>query len=182
MKELTGEEFAPAQLDEIGRDITGIERLINARLGLTEKDDTLPDRWFEEEITTGPFTGEKIDRVAFEALKIRYYDLLGLNAAGVPAIEWHRRLAEAITGFAVKVTLPEGIPGAPEGAVILDQPVSDVAGLQVALKKRLPHAARNLEDSSLIVSVNGTMVLSNEDATPVRSGDEVGILRIIAGG
>ena len=182
MKELTGEEFTPAQLDEIGRNITGIERLINARLGLTEKDDTLPDRWFEEEITAGPFKGEKIDRVAFEALKIRYYDLLGLNAAGVPAIEWHRRLAEAITGFAVKVTLPEGIPGAPEGAVILDQPVSDVAGLQEALKKRLPHAARNLEDSSLIVSVNGTMVLSNEDATPVRSGDEVGILRIIAGG
>ena len=48
LKELTGEEFTPAQLDEIGRNITGIERLINARLGLTEKDDTLPDRWFEE--------------------------------------------------------------------------------------------------------------------------------------
>ena len=59
LKELTGEEFTPAQLDEIGRNITGIERLINARLGLTEKDDTLPDRWFEEEITAGPFTGRE---------------------------------------------------------------------------------------------------------------------------
>ena len=182
LKELTGEEFTPAQLDEIGRNITGIERLINARLGLTEKDDTLPDRWFEEEITAGPFEGEKIDRAAFEALKVRYYDLLGLNGAGVPALEWHRRLAEAITGFAVQVTLPEGIPGAPEGAVIVDQPVSDVAGLREALKKRLPHAARKLDDSSLIVSVNGAMVLSNEDATPVRSGDEVTVMRIIAGG
>jgi aldehyde:ferredoxin oxidoreductase len=179
---LTGEEFTPAQLDEIGRNITGIERLINARLGLTEVDDTLPDRWFEERITAGPFEGEKIDRAAFEALKVRYYDLLGLNGAGVPALEWHRRLAEAITGFAVKVALPEGIPGAPEGAVIVDQPVSDVAGLRDALKKRLPHAARKLDDSSLIVSVNGAMVLSNEDATPVRSGDEVAVLRIIAGG
>jgi aldehyde:ferredoxin oxidoreductase len=182
LKELTGEEFTPAQLDEIGRNITGIERLINARLGLTEKDDTLPDRWFEERITEGPFAGEKIDRAAFEALKVRYYDLLGLNGAGVPALEWHRRLAGAITGFAVQVTLPEGIPGAPEGAVIVDQPVSDVAGLLDALKKRLPHATRKLDDSSLIVSVNGAMVLSNEDATPVRSGDEVSVVRIMAGG
>jgi aldehyde:ferredoxin oxidoreductase len=182
LRELTGEGFTPAQLDEIGRNITGIERLINARLGLTEVDDTLPDRWFEERITAGPFEGEKIDRAAFEALKVRYYDLLGLNGAGVPALEWHRRLAEAITGFAVKVTLPEGIPGAPEGAVIVDRPVSDVAGLRDALKKRLPNAARKLDDSSLIVSVNGAMVLSNEEATPVRSGDEVTVLRIIAGG
>jgi sulfur carrier protein ThiS len=60
--------------------------------------------------------------------------------------------------------------------------VSDVAGLRDALKKRLPHAARKLDDSSLIVSVNGAMVLSNEDATPIRSGDEVAVLRIIAGG
>ncbi|HEX7519709.1 MAG TPA: MoaD/ThiS family protein, partial [Candidatus Deferrimicrobium sp.] len=96
--------------------------------------------------------------------------------------EWHRRLADAVTGFAVKVTLPEGIPGAPEGAVIVDRPVSDVAGLREALKKRLPNAARKLDDSSLIVSVNGTMVLSNEDATPVRGGDEVTVMRIIAGG
>ena len=50
------------------------------------------------------------------------------------------------------------------------------------MKKRLPHAARKLDDSSLIVSVNGAMVLSNEDATPVRSGDEVTVMRIIAGG
>jgi len=120
------------ELDGIGRNITGIERLINARLGLTEKDDTLPDRWFEEEITAGPFAGEKIDRGAFEALKIRYYDLLGLNAAGVPSLEWHRRLAEATTGFAVKVALPEGIPGAPEGAVIVDQPVPGMAGIASA--------------------------------------------------
>ncbi|MGZ8432415.1 MAG: MoaD/ThiS family protein, partial [Candidatus Deferrimicrobiaceae bacterium] len=74
------------------------------------------------------------------------------------------------------------IPGAPEGAVIVDQPVSDVAGLREALKRRLPHAARKLEDTSLIVSVNGAMVLSNEAATSVRSGDEVAVVRIMAGG
>ena len=52
----------------------------------------------------------------------------------------------------------------------------------VQAKSWLIHAARKLDDSSLIVSVNGTMVLSNEGATPVRSGDEVTVMRIIAGG
>ncbi|MCL5966048.1 MAG: MoaD/ThiS family protein [Deltaproteobacteria bacterium] len=182
LKELTGEEFTPAQLDEIGRNITGIERLINCRLGLTEKDDTLPDRWFDEEITVGPFAGEKIDRAEFEALKARFYALLGLNGAGVPSLEWHRRLAEVVTGFAVEVKLPDGIPGAPEGAVIVDQPVSTVEELRAALNRRLPHAVGKLEDRSLIVSVNGSMILANEKAAPIRSGDEITIMRIIGGG
>ena len=182
LKELTGEEFTPGQLDEIGRNITGIERLINSRLGLTEKDDTLPDRWFDEEVTVGPFAGEKIDRARFDALKGRFYAILGLNSAGVPSLGWHRRLAEVITGFAVEVKLPDGIPGVPEGAVIVDQPVSNVAELRAALNRRIPHAARKLEDRSLIVSVNGDMVLSNEKGHPVRSGDEVAVLRILGGG
>lgn len=182
LEELTGEEFTPEALDAIGRDITGIERLINARLGLTEKDDTLPDRWFEEAVTAGPFAGEKIDRERFEELKGRYYALLGLNGAGVPSLSWHRRLAEGLTGFAVEVKLPEGIPGAPEGAVVVDRPVGTVAELREALNIRLPHAVRQLENSSLVVSVNGAMVLANEKGAEVRSGDEVAIVRIMGGG
>jgi aldehyde:ferredoxin oxidoreductase len=182
LAELTGEEFTPAQLDGIGRNITGIERLINSRLGLTEKDDTLPDRWFEEKIKVGPFAGEKIDREQFEALKARYYALLGLNGAGVPSLEWHRRLAEATTGFAVEVKLPEDIPGAPEGAVIVDQPVSNVAELRAELNRRLPHGARKLEDRSLIVSVNGNMILANEKDFSIRSGDGIAVMRILSGG
>ena len=53
---------------------------------------------------------------------------------------------------------------------------------RVELKRRLPHVARKQEDSSLIVAVDGNMVLSNEDATPVRTGDEITAMRIIAGG
>jgi aldehyde:ferredoxin oxidoreductase len=182
LKEMTGEEFTPGELDGIGRNITGIERLINCRLGLTGEDDTLPDRWFEEEIRVGPFAGEKIDRAQFEALKARYYAVLGFNAAGVPSLAWHRRLAEATTGFAAEVRLPEGIPGAPEGAVIVDEPVSSVAELREALNRRLPRAARKLADRSLIVSVNGDMVLANEKDSPVRSGDEIAVMRILSGG
>jgi len=182
LKEMTGEEFTPGELDEIGRNITGIERLINCRLGLTEEDDTLPDRWFEEEVRVGPFAGEKIDRAEFRAMRARYYSILGLNGAGVPSLAWHRRLAEATTGFATEVRLPEGIPGAPEGAVIVDEPVESVAELRMALNRRLPRAVRQLENSSLIVSVNGDMVLANEKDHPVRNGDEVAVMRILSGG
>src|SRR5512139_447454 len=182
LKEMTGEEFTTGELDGIGRNITGIERLINCRLGLTGEDDTLPDRWFEEEIRVGPFAGEKVGRAEFQEMKARYYALLGLNSAGVPSLAWHRRLAEVTTGFAAEVRLPEGIPGAPEGAVIVDEPVSSVAELRESLNRRLPHAAGKLGDRSLIVSVNGDMVLANEKDSPVRSGDEIAVMRILSGG
>ena len=39
---------------QIGLNIMGVERLINHRLGVRRKDDTLPDRWFDEPITVGP--------------------------------------------------------------------------------------------------------------------------------
>lgn len=182
IQELTGEEFSPDQLDEIGRNINGIERLLNARLGLTEADDTLPDRMFEEEVRAGPFAGEKIDREAFGELKDRFYALLGLNAAGVPALEWHRSLARVTTGFAVEVSLPDDIPGAPEGAVLVDEPVDSVAELRAALARRLPRAAAKLDDRSLVVSVNGRMILSNEQDAPVRDGDRASVMRILSGG
>ena len=88
-----------------------------------------------EEVRVGPFAGEKIDRERFGELKARFYALLGLNAAGVPALEWHRRLARVTTGFAIEVELPDDIPGAPEGAVLVDEPVESVAELREALAR-----------------------------------------------
>lgn len=182
VKELTGEAFTPERLDEIGRNINGIERLLNARLGLTEEDDTLPDRMFEEEIRVGPFAGAKIDRERFRELKSRFYALVGLNGAGVPALAWHRELARVTTGFVVLVELPDDIPGAPEGAVIVDEPVENVAQLRAALARRLPRASAKLDDRSLVVSINGRMVLSNEQDASVRGGDRASVLRILSGG
>lgn len=182
LQALTGEEFTPEQLDEIGRNITGIERLINARLGLTEKDDTLPDRWFDEAITVGPFAGEKIDRTRFEEMKARFYAITGLNGAGVPTLEWHRRLALVTTGFAITVNFHSSIPGAPEGAVIIDQPVANVAELRVVLGKKLPHAATQLEDKSMAIIVNDNMVLANEAGVTLQSGDEITLITMLGGG
>ena len=75
IENVTGLRFTVEELDEVGHAINGLERMINARLGVARKDDTLPRRWFEEEVRVGRFRGEKIDRGEFEALLGRFYAL-----------------------------------------------------------------------------------------------------------
>jgi len=179
---LTGQEFTESELDEIGRNVSGIEHMLNFRFGLRATDDTLPRRWFDEALTEGPFKGEKVDRNEFAAMKARFYAVTGLNAEGLPAIEWHEKLSRAITGYAVRVDLPRPLPGAPEKQVIIDEPVADVAALRRALHRKLPEAATDLADASWNVAVNGQMVLAGETAKPVASGDQVALMPIIAGG
>ncbi|MDP1653732.1 MAG: aldehyde ferredoxin oxidoreductase C-terminal domain-containing protein [Rhodocyclaceae bacterium] len=179
---LTGTSLTAVEMDEIGRNITGLERLLNFRLGLRAKDDTLPARWFDEPNTFGPFKGEKIDRVQFEQMKSRFYALTGLNAEGVPQLAWHEKLAKVVTGFALRVELPNDVPGAPEHAMVIDEPVTNVIELRQMLGRRLPEAAATLGDRNLNVAVNGEMVLSGEKNAPLRNGDRVTVFPMIAGG
>ena len=179
---LTGQTFVEEELDEIGRNVTGVERMLNFRFGLRAKDDTLPRRWFEEALTEGPFAGEKIDRAEFEDMKTRFYSLTGLNAEGTPAVEWHEKLSQLITGFSVRVDLPRPLPGAPEKVVIIDENVSNVTALRQALLRKLPEAADDLNDRTWNIAVNGSMVLSGEASTRIASGDRVRLVPIIAGG
>ena len=179
---LTGEAVTAEQLDEIGRNITGLEHMLNFRLGLRGKDDTLPRRWFEEAIDTGPFTGERIDRAQFEAMKSRFYALTGLNSEGVPRADWHQQLAQVATGFALRVELPRPLPGAPEGSIIIDQAVANVTELRSALRRHLPEARSALDDPTWNVTVNGAMILSGEATHVLCNGDRVRLVPIIAGG
>jgi len=89
---VTGLRFEPSDLDEVGLNIMGVERLINHRLGVGRKDDTLPERWFEEPIQVGAYKGEKIDRREFDAMLSRFYALSRLNEEGVPEVAWRRQL------------------------------------------------------------------------------------------
>jgi aldehyde:ferredoxin oxidoreductase len=179
---LTGMPFDAAELDEIGRHITGLERLLNHRLGLRACDDTLPRRWFEEAIEVGPFAGEKVDRTQFEAMKQRFYAVTGLNAEGVPPADWHEQLATAATGFALRVELPHALPGVAEKTVIIDQPVSTVGELRQAIGRRLPEAREAVGDTTWNVAVNGSLVLSGERNVALRHGDRVALIPSIAGG
>ena len=179
---VTGVAFDSARLEESGRQITGIERMLNHRFGLRARDDTLPRRWFEEPITVGPFAGEKVDRAEFESLKRRFYQVTGLNAEGVPALDWHEDLSRAITGFAVRVELPGRVAGAPEGAVIVDQPLDNLAALRGALRRVLPEAGEVFDDPTLNFARNGEMCISTERGSALRDGERVALVTAIAGG
>jgi len=95
---VTGLEFSSGELDRVGLNIMGVERLVNHRLGVTRADDTLPDRWFEEPIQVGGFKGEKIDRGEFEAMLSRFYEISNLDQDGVPLAAWRRELESTLGG------------------------------------------------------------------------------------
>ncbi len=179
---LTGETMSEADLDECGRNISGLEHMLNFSLGLRGRDDTLPERWFTEPNRSGPFKGEKIDRAEFERLKTRFYALTDLNEESLPRADWHERLSRASTGFAVRVEVPVDTPGAPERVVIVDEPVATVIELREALARRLPDAHDVLADRNLNVAVNGEMVIAGESTTPIANGDRVQLVHMIAGG
>ena len=142
----------------------------------------LPQRWFDESNTAGPFKGERIDRLEFEKLKQRFYQITGLNSQGVPKPAWHEQLARITTGFAVRVQVPNDMPGVPEHEFVVDEPVSNVIELRAAMLRRFPEASDFLADRNLSVAVNGEMALHGEKSVPVGNGDQVTIMTMISGG
>ena len=93
---VTGLQFTAEELEQCGLNVMGVERLINHRLGVRRKDDTLPDRWFDEPNPAGPYKGEKIDRQEFDAMLSRFYEISRLTSDGVPQDEWRKQLAGAL--------------------------------------------------------------------------------------
>jgi aldehyde:ferredoxin oxidoreductase len=93
---VAGLEVTPDGLDRVGLNIMGLERLINHRLGVRRRDDTLPDRWFEEPITVGAYKGERIDRTEFDGMLSRYYEISSLTDEGIPVDTWRRELEEVV--------------------------------------------------------------------------------------
>jgi aldehyde:ferredoxin oxidoreductase len=89
---VTGLQFSLEELDRAGLNINGVERMINYRLGVRRKDDTLPDRWFDEPNTAGPFKGERIDRHEFNDMLTRFYEISNLTGEGVPREAWRTEL------------------------------------------------------------------------------------------
>ena len=89
---VTGLEFTLDELDRVGLNIMGVERMINQRLGVRRSDDTLPDRWFDEPNTSGPFKGEHIDRGEFDRMLSRFYEVSELTKDGVPREPWRSEL------------------------------------------------------------------------------------------
>ena len=95
---VTGLKFDANALDQVGLNIMGVERLINHRLGVRRSDDTLPERWFDEEITVGAYKTEKIDRREFDAMLSRFYAISRLSDEGVPIDTWRQKLEAVLAG------------------------------------------------------------------------------------
>ena len=96
IQNVTGMTYAVDELDRVGQNVMGLERMINARLGVTRADDTLPERWFEEPVTVGSYKGEKIDRGEFDAMLSRFYQVSNLTPDGVPVDTWREELQQVI--------------------------------------------------------------------------------------
>ena len=95
---VTGLAFTDEALQQCGHNVMGVERLINHRLGMRRKDDTLPDRWFDEPNPGGPYKGEKIDRQEFDAMLSRFYAISRLTSEGAPEDAWRKELVGALGG------------------------------------------------------------------------------------
>jgi aldehyde:ferredoxin oxidoreductase len=93
---VTGIELTKDEIDHIGLNVMGVERLINARIGVTRAHDTLPKRWFEEAIGVGPYKGEKIDRGQFDKMLSRFYEVSNLTEEGMPKPEWREELESVL--------------------------------------------------------------------------------------
>ncbi len=181
LKLLTGVEMSSDDLLNAGRNVIALERMINAHRGLTSADDTLPKRWFEEPNTAGPFSGEKIDKQAFDDMKQRFYEVSGFESDGLPNSDWWNELSEVITGYRLKVNLPE-LPGVSRSSLILNRPVKDIQELRLRLISALPQAAEALNDSALGIAINDQLLVSSELGHALHNGDEVSLVPMLAGG
>ena len=81
----TGADLTEADVLRIGERIVNVERAYNVRLGLTRKDDTLPDRMLKEPMPDGFAKGQVVN---LEPMLDEYYAFRGWSRqTGLPTRE-----------------------------------------------------------------------------------------------
>ncbi|HET7011916.1 MAG TPA: aldehyde ferredoxin oxidoreductase family protein [Anaerolineales bacterium] len=87
------DDFSLDELVAVGERRLNMLRLVNARLGMSRKDDRLPDKFFAPLQGEGPTSGVAISKEEIEAAKDAYYDLAGWDrASGNPSSDTLERL------------------------------------------------------------------------------------------
>ena len=80
---ITGEEWTPEEMGEVGRRVLNIGRAFNQREGFNRADETVPKRVIREALGgEGPAAGQKIPQEAFEDMLDQYYEVMGWNKDG----------------------------------------------------------------------------------------------------
>ena len=83
-KYVTGKEASLEELLELSNDVYDLTRLINTRLGMSRKDDSLPYKAWANPPLTGPNAGKVIDQEDFQRLLSLYYRKRGWDKDGIP--------------------------------------------------------------------------------------------------
>jgi aldehyde:ferredoxin oxidoreductase len=81
---ITGWKTSSWEIMRFGERRNNLLRLYNLREGLRAKDDTLPDRFFDEPVGHGRFKGHRLDRQAFGEAVRTYYEMMGWDGDGRP--------------------------------------------------------------------------------------------------
>ena len=83
-KYVTGKDVSLEQLLTLSNNIYNLTRLINTRLGMSRKDDSLPYKVHANPALTGPNAGKVIDQENFQELLSLYYQKRGWDQNGIP--------------------------------------------------------------------------------------------------
>ena len=79
---VTGREWTPEEMGEVGRRVLNIGRAFNQREGFNRAHDTVPKRILKDAIKSGPAAGQVIPPEAFEDMLDQYYEVMGWNKDG----------------------------------------------------------------------------------------------------
>jgi len=93
-KYVTGNETSLEELLGLSNDIYNLTRLINARLGMSRKDDALPYKVWANPPLTGPNAGKVIGREDFQNLLSLYYQKRGWDENGIPPAEVEKKFSD----------------------------------------------------------------------------------------
>jgi len=93
IKATTGLDLEKAELAKLAQHITTQTRIFNVREGVTEKDDTLPDRFFKQPIgrERNVISREELHRMIQE-----YYNLHGWDKTGIPVTTGPDTMPDAV--------------------------------------------------------------------------------------
>lgn len=82
---VTGIDLTVDRFKEIAQRTMIIERVFNAREGLSAKDDTLPERLLTERLPSGPNKGQIVTKEELELMKREFYEAANLDSTtGLP--------------------------------------------------------------------------------------------------
>lgn len=85
---VTGLDWTYETVQKCGERIYNVEKAFNVRAGLTRKDDYLPERFYQEALTKGPFKGIRLPKEKFDLMLNEYYIVRGWDVeTGFPTRE-----------------------------------------------------------------------------------------------